>query len=166
MRGNEGSLPRNRLAFAGLKDGIAFVSTGFHLSECRARKLLGMSRASYRYEPRPDQNAELREDLAKPARHKMIRVLSLVDEFGCECLVLEVDTSLRSGSVTRELDRLFEERGRPGNVHSDSGPEFALRRILGWAEEREINLIHFKPGKYRCRIAHRQDLRTPAWRVS
>ena len=29
-----------------------------------------MDRASYRYEPRPDRNAELRDELVKPARQK------------------------------------------------------------------------------------------------
>src|SRR6266853_1958657 len=38
--------------------------------ENRRRKLLGVERSSYRYEPRPDRNLELREDLAKLARQK------------------------------------------------------------------------------------------------
>jgi hypothetical protein len=38
---------------------------------------------------------------------RMIRILSVVDAFTRECLVLEVDTSLGSGRVTRELDRLI-----------------------------------------------------------
>ena len=32
--------------------------------------LLGMERSSYRYEPRPDRNAELRDELVKLARQK------------------------------------------------------------------------------------------------
>jgi hypothetical protein len=35
-----------------------------------ACKLLGVERSSYRYEPRPDSNAELREELVKLARQK------------------------------------------------------------------------------------------------
>ena len=190
------------------------------MSERRACKLLGVDRASYRYEPRPDRNAELREELVKLARQKprygyrrlhavlerrgqavnvkrvyrlyaeeklavrrrrrkrlvrervaeprliranqewamdfivdglangrMIRILSVVDAFTRECLALEADTSLGSGRVTRVLDRLIEERGLPENVRSDNGPEFTSRRILGWAEERKINLVHIQPGR-------------------
>ena len=40
------------------------------MSERRACKLLGVDRASYRYEPKPDRNAELREELVKLARQK------------------------------------------------------------------------------------------------
>jgi putative transposase len=49
---------------------VAFVSGEFRLSERAACKLLGMERSSYRYEPRPDRNAELREALVKLARQK------------------------------------------------------------------------------------------------
>jgi putative transposase len=40
------------------------------LSERTACKLLGVERSSYRYEPRPDRNAELRAELMKLARQK------------------------------------------------------------------------------------------------
>ena len=40
------------------------------MRERRACKLLGVDRASYRYEPKPDRNAELREELVKLARQK------------------------------------------------------------------------------------------------
>ncbi len=40
------------------------------LSECTVCKLLGVERSSYRYEPRPDRNAELRSELVKLARQK------------------------------------------------------------------------------------------------
>jgi putative transposase len=179
-----------------------------------------MERSSYRYEPRPDRNAELREELLKLARQKprygyrrlhvllerrghavnvkrvcrlyveeglsvrrrkrkrlvrdraaeprllranqewamdfivdglatgrMVRILSVVDAYTRECLALEADTSLGSGRVTRVLDRLIEERGRPENVRSDNGPEFTSRRIVGWAEERKVELVHIQPGR-------------------
>ena len=81
------------------------------------------------------------------ANGRMIRILSVVDAFTRECLVLEADTSLGSGRVTRALDRLIEQRGQPESVRSDNGPEFTSRRMLGWAEERKINLIHIQPGR-------------------
>ena len=49
---------------------MAFVSVEFRLSERTACKLLGVERSSYRYEPRPDRNIELREALVKLARQK------------------------------------------------------------------------------------------------
>jgi len=199
---------------------VAFAQAEYAVSERRACKLLGVDRGSYRYEPVPDRNAELREELVKLARQKprygyrrlhavlerrgqavnvkrvyrlyaeeglavrrrkrkrllreraveprliranqewamdfivdglangrMVRILSVVDAFTRECLALEADTSLGSGRVTRVLERLIDERGLPENVRSDNGPEFTSRRMLGWAEERKINLVHIQPGR-------------------
>ena len=190
------------------------------LSERTACKLLGVERSSYRYEPRPDRNAELREELLTLARQKprygyrrlhvllerrghavnvkrvyrlyveeglmvrrkrrkrlvreraaeprltgpdqewamdfivdglatgrMVRILSVVDAYTRECLALEADTSLGSGRVTRVLDRLIEERGRPEALRSDNGPEFTSRRMLGWAEDHKVELVNIQPGK-------------------
>ena len=199
---------------------MAFAQANYSLSERTACKLLEVSRASYRYEPRPDSNAELRVELVKLAGQKprfgyrrlhvlltrrgfevnvkrvhrlyveeglavrrrrrkrlvreraaearltranqewamdfivdslatgrMVRILSVVDAFTRECLALEADTSLGSGRVTRVLDRLIEERGRPENVRSDNGPEFTSRRMLAWSEERKTQLVHIQPGR-------------------
>jgi putative transposase len=49
---------------------VAFVSAEFGESERTACKLLGVDRSSYRYEPRPDRNAKLRELLVELARQK------------------------------------------------------------------------------------------------
>ena len=199
---------------------MAFISVEFRLSERTACKLLGVERSSYRYEPRPDRNIELREALVKLARQKprygyrrlhvllkrrghevnvkrvyrlyleerlavrrrkrkrlvrdralaprlirpnqewamdfivdglatgrMVRILSVVDAYTRECLALEADTSLGSGRVTRVLERLIEERGRPENLRSDNGPEFTSRRMLGWAEDWKVGLVHIQPGR-------------------
>jgi len=58
------------LELAGLREDVAHVSVEFRLSERRACRLLGVERSSYRYEARPDRNAELRGDLVKLARQK------------------------------------------------------------------------------------------------
>lgn len=47
-----------------------FAQAEYAVSERRACKLLGVDRASYRYEPVPDRNAEVREQLLKLARQK------------------------------------------------------------------------------------------------
>ena len=58
------------MELAGLREEVAFVSVEFRLSERTACKLLGVERSSYRYEPRPDRNIALREELVKLARQK------------------------------------------------------------------------------------------------
>jgi len=81
------------------------------------------------------------------ATGRMVRILSVVDAYTRECLALEADTSLGSGRVTRVLERLIGERGRPENLRSDNGPEFTSRRMLGWAEDWKVGLVHIQPGR-------------------
>jgi putative transposase len=78
---------------------------------------------------------------------RAIRVLSVVDAYTRECLALEVDTSFASRRVTRVLDEIVTERGRPGSIRCDNGPEFTSRHFLAWGMERKIEVVHIQPGK-------------------
>jgi putative transposase len=205
---------------AGLRQDVAFLREQYEVSERRACKLLLLDRTTYRYEPRPDHNAQLREKMTELAKKKPrygyrrlhvllerqgekvspmrlfrlyqqaglavrrlkrkrlarpaaalplhvranqewaldfvtdtlgtgrgIRVLTVVDAFTRECLGLDVDTSLSSRRVTRTLEQLIAERGKPDSIRCDNGPELTSRHILGWSEDQKINLIHIQPGK-------------------
>ena len=81
------------------------------------------------------------------ATGRIVRILSVMDAYTRECLALEADTCLGSGRVTRVLERLIEQRGRPENLRSDNGPEFTSRRMLGWAEDWKVGLVHIQPGR-------------------
>jgi putative transposase len=58
------------MGLAGLRKDVAFAMEQFQMTERRACKLVEMDRSSYRYEPRPDHNAELRQELVNLARQK------------------------------------------------------------------------------------------------
>jgi putative transposase len=81
------------------------------------------------------------------ATGRTIRVLSVLDAFTRECLVLEVDTGFASRRVTRVLERIIALRGRPQTIRSDNGPEFTSRHFLSWALEWKVELLHIQPGK-------------------
>ena len=53
-----------------MRTDVAFAIEHCGMSERRACKLVNVDRSSYRYEPRPDHNAELREELVSLARQK------------------------------------------------------------------------------------------------
>ena len=78
---------------------------------------------------------------------RTIRVLSVVDAYTRECLALEVDTSFASRRVTRVLEAVIVERGRPLAIRCDNGPELTSRHFLAWCVERQIELVHIQPGK-------------------
>jgi putative transposase len=62
--------PKKRVELAGMRNDVAFACVQFGVSERRACKLLALDRSSYRYEPRPDRNVELRQELVNLARQK------------------------------------------------------------------------------------------------
>jgi putative transposase len=163
------------------------------LSERRACKLLEVDRSSYRYEPQPDRNAALRQELIALARQKprygyrrlgvllerrgykanhkrlyrlyreerlavrrlrrkrlvrpaataatlnrpnqewsmdfvmdglatgrALRLLPVVDNYTRECLAIEVDSCLSSQRVTRVLEWVMEQRGKPDTLRCDN----------------------------------------------
>ena len=75
------------------------------------------------------------------------RTLNVVDDFTRECLAIEVDTSLSGERVTRLLDQVIEQRGKPQSLVMDNGPEFAGRALDAWAYRRDIRLDFIRPGR-------------------
>lgn len=81
------------------------------------------------------------------ATGRAIRVLSVVEVYTRECLALEVDTGFASRRVTRVLDQVIAQRGKPAAIRCDNGPELTSRHFLAWAVEQQIELRHIQPGK-------------------
>lgn len=81
------------------------------------------------------------------ATGRAVRVLTVVDEYSRECLALEVDSCLSSRRVTRVLEWIMAQRGRPEALRCDNGPEFTSRHFLAWCEQQQIRLIHIQPGR-------------------
>ena len=69
----------------------------------------------------PGVVARLRSDVTAAGQRS--RVLSVVDGFIKQSLVLETDTSFPSRRVTRTLERTIRERGLPQAIRCDNGPE-------------------------------------------
>jgi putative transposase len=78
---------------------------------------------------------------------RVIRMLTVVDDYTRECLAVEVDTSLGSLRVRRVLERIASERGLPEAIVLDNGPEFRSRALAAWSEERGVRLEFIQPGK-------------------
>jgi len=81
------------------------------------------------------------------ATGRKMRLLTVIDEYSRKCLGIIVDTSLSGLRVTRELDALIEENGKPEGMLSDNGTEFTSNAIVKWSMEREINWEYIEPGK-------------------
>jgi len=78
---------------------------------------------------------------------RRIRALTLVDNFTCEALAIVVDGSIRGEHVVRAVEGIAVERGAPGLIRVDNGPEFVSKVLDRWAYERGVTLDFSRPGK-------------------
>ena len=78
---------------------------------------------------------------------RRFRILVVVDDCTRECLTLVADTSLSGTRVSREIDRLVIERGKPGTIVSDNGTELTSNAILTWADQSRVDWHYIAPGK-------------------
>ncbi len=81
------------------------------------------------------------------ATGRMVRILSVVDAYTRECLALEADTSLGSGRVTRVLERLIAQHGRPENVRSRQRARVHFAADAGLSENWKVGLVPIQPGR-------------------
>jgi len=81
------------------------------------------------------------------ANGQKLKCLTIIDEFTCECLAIDVAGSIRSVRVIDVLTRLISLRGAPMFLRSDNGPEFVSKAILQWLMEAKIDAALIDPGK-------------------
>jgi len=75
-----------------------------------------------------------------------LRILTLIDEYTRECLVLKVARRLRSQDILEQLGYLFIYRGLPGLIRSDNGPEFTAKAVRNWLERLGVQTLFIEPG--------------------
>lgn len=77
---------------------------------------------------------------------RTFRLLVVLDVYSRRCLALEADTSIGGQRVSRVLDRLKQEHGKPEVIGTDNGPEFRSRHMDQWAYTNGVKLHFIKPG--------------------
>ncbi len=80
------------------------------------------------------------------ANGQRLKILTLTDECTRESLAIEVATRMSAQQVIRVLDRVIRERGAPGYVRSDNGPEFVAQAVQQWLKQRQIQTAYSEPG--------------------
>ena len=75
------------------------------------------------------------------------RVLTVVDQFSRECVLLEAALSLTGKSVAAALERSVIERGAPRSITVDNGSEFYSQAMDSWAYRNGVKLDFIRPGK-------------------
>jgi len=78
---------------------------------------------------------------------RWFRVLTVLDQFTRECLLLLADRSVSGEKVAAALERVLSQRGGPRSITVDNGSEFASRAMDAWAARHGIHLDFIRPGK-------------------
>lgn len=78
---------------------------------------------------------------------RRIRVLPVLDLFSRECLALFLNHNIRGADVVAVLDALIAQRGAPGKLRCDNGPEFVSKVLDKWAYEHGVQLDFSRRGK-------------------
>ena len=77
---------------------------------------------------------------------RVIKMLTIMDEFTRESLVIRVKRKLKSLDVLETLADLFETRGMPKYIRSDNGPEFIAKKLRNWFKPLNIFPLYITPG--------------------
>ena len=96
---------------------------------------------------RPDQKWSMDFVAQRLADGRWIRVLTVVDQFTRECLLLHADTALSGEKVATALDVVIVARRTPQSITVDNGSEFASKAMDHWAYRNGIHLDFIRPGR-------------------
>jgi Integrase core domain/HTH-like domain len=72
---------------------------------------------------------------------RLIKCLTIADDFSHECIEIAVDLSMPGAYVTRVLERAVRFRGYPQPIRTDNGPEFTCGAFMAWMQSRGIQHI-------------------------
>lgn len=76
-----------------------------------------------------------------------VRILSIIDEYSRECVMLRAARSFPARRVIDCLEELLVTTGRkPEWLRSDNGPEFVAARVQAWLKEAKVGSACIKPG--------------------
>lgn len=123
-----------------------YRAAGLSVRRKKRKRLMRVGQPSF-VATRPNQQWAIDFVHDRMENGRTLRILSVVDTFTRECLALEVDTCLPSRRVTRTLDAVIAERGKPERIRMDNGAQLTSRHFLAWGIEQHIGLVHIQPGK-------------------
>jgi len=77
---------------------------------------------------------------------RILKFLTLEDEYTRECLAMEVERSITSTELIETLRYVFEVRGAPRFIRSDNGPEFIAQALRDWLAVSGVGTLYIAPG--------------------
>jgi putative transposase len=79
---------------------------------------------------------------------QLLKILIVLDEYTRESLAIRVERHLGAGEVIETLEWLLMQRGAPGYLRSDNGPEFIAQALHAWlaTAAQETRTVYIEPG--------------------
>ena len=78
---------------------------------------------------------------------RTVRILSVIDEYSRECVMLRAAGSFPSRRVIDCLEELLVTTGRkPEWLRSDNGPEFVAKEVQAWLSAARVGAAYITPG--------------------
>jgi len=77
---------------------------------------------------------------------RSFRMLTLIDEFTRECLLIDVARNLNHEDVLERLAWLMATRGVPDHIRSDNGSEFTATAVRDWLGRVGVKTLYIEPG--------------------
>src|SRR5271156_2493970 len=96
---------------------------------------------------RPNERWSMDFVAARLIDGRWFRVLTVVDQFTRECVLLLADSSLSGHKVALALSQVIAERGAPMSITVDNGTEFASKAMDAWAYQYGVELNFIRPGR-------------------
>jgi len=97
------------------------------------KKIARRARVPARTATRPNERWSMDFIAARLIDGRWFRVLTVVDQFTRECVLLLADSSLTGRKVALALSQVIGERGAPLSITADNGTEFASKAMDAWA---------------------------------
>ena len=124
-----------------------YTEEGLTVRTKQRKKVASRQRVPLGLATRPNERWSMDFVSDRLVNDRWFRVLTVVDQFTRECLLLYADSTLSGEKVAAELERVVRARGVPMSITVDNGSEFASRAMDAWAYGHGIRLDFIRPGK-------------------
>lgn len=77
---------------------------------------------------------------------RRFRTLNVVDHFNRRCLGIHCAHNIPARLVTKTLDIIIAQHGKPQRIRTDNGPEFTSKHFQNWLSNNQITWVPIAPG--------------------
>jgi putative transposase len=129
----------------------------------RVERLYGLEKLHIRRRRRKKIPVSDRQPLVRPGRAneiwsmdfvfdriasgRTLKCLAIVDDATHEAVALVPEHTIGGDHLTRIMDGICSQRGKPTIIRTDNGPEFCGKAMLTWAHRNGVALRLIEPGK-------------------